>query len=171
MTSVIFLLGKKKRVKGGATRLRITTKGGWRSTDSLNQYMSIYSYTVILVNPYFASQQSFVLDFESIDHLPLLQMLLNDFVEILVIDVGVPGLFGVNHHHRPLLTTIQTTGVINAYLALTANAELFATLFYIIARRLRTTLLTRLPLAIAQVGTEKHMVLVILFRWSRLCIV
>jgi len=106
MTSVIFLLGKKKRVKGGATRLKITTKGGWRSTDSLNQYMSIYSYTRILVNPYFASQQSLVLDFEPIDHLPLTQMLFDDLVEILVINVGVPSLFRVNHHHRALLTAI-----------------------------------------------------------------
>jgi len=102
-----------------------------------------------------------VLNFKSIDDLPLLQVLFDDLIQIIIINIGVPRLFGVNHHHRTLLATVQTTGVIDAYLALATQAELFAALFYVIAGFLCAALITGLALATSQVGTEKHMVLVI----------
>jgi hypothetical protein len=57
------------------------------------------------------------------------QVLLNDFLDILFVDVVIPNLFRVNNNHRPVIATIHATGLVDAHLALAFKFQLGNSIF------------------------------------------
>ena len=43
------------------------------------------------------------------------QVLLDDLVDILLVNVGVPDIFGVDHNHRPLVASVEAARIIDSY--------------------------------------------------------
>ena len=47
-------------------------------------------------------------------------MLVDDFLDVVLVHVGVPGLLGIAHHHRVLLAAVEAASLVDANLAGTA---------------------------------------------------
>jgi len=90
------------------------------------------------------------------------QVLLDDFIDILAVDIAVPGGFGVNHQHRAQGAAIETTGGIDAHATFPGQATRLDLRLGVLPDpdrpRLRAALLT----ALALVGTEKYGIFIIL---------
>jgi len=72
-------------------------------------------------------------DLQPVDRAVVQQVLIDDFVDIFLVDIAIPGLFGVDHQYRPLGTTVEAAGSVDAHLASTMNAQFLAALFGIVA--------------------------------------
>jgi hypothetical protein len=92
---------------------------------------------------------------------PLLQMFRNDLIEVLLVQVGVPNTFRIDHDHRPLATPVQATGAIDTHPALARQAQGLDPIFDIGAQLRGAALLTALAAIVPFIGTEKYMVAVI----------
>lgn len=102
-------------------------------------------------------RDSFRIQSEPIDEPPLYQVAVDDFIEILSIDIGVPDGLRVNHGHRAQLAAVQTARVIDPDLTRSRDTEFLATLLHVIARLLRATLVTALAAVFTLIGTKEHM--------------
>ena len=40
-------------------------------------------------------------------------MLINDLIDVVFIDIGIPGFIGINNDHRTFVTAIKATGIID----------------------------------------------------------
>jgi hypothetical protein len=65
-------------------------------------------------------------------------MNIDDFIDVMVVDVGVPGALRVNYEDRTFFATIQTAGLIDADLAAAAEAQFLDARFQVLLRRVRT---------------------------------
>ena len=54
---------------------------------------------------------------QSLHNLAVFEMRLDDFVDVGIVDVGVPGAFGVDHRYRAGGAAVQATGLVHAHLA------------------------------------------------------
>ena len=108
----------------------------------------------IQARPSSADQQAF-------HPLAVFQMRLQDLVQILLIHIGIPGIFGINGYHRTQLTAVETAGGINTHLALTGQACLLDLLFEVIAHGLGVVVGTAGAAIGAHIGTEEDVILVI----------
>jgi hypothetical protein len=54
-------------------------------------------------------------------------MPVDDLIDVLAINIGVPNPLGVNDQHRPLRTAVEAAGFINSHLPHTVDSQLFAT--------------------------------------------
>ena len=88
-------------------------------------------------------------------------MLLNNFIQVLLVYVGIPNLFRVHHQHRTFFTPIKATCGIDPYPALTGQAALLNAGFYITPHLQRIMPLTARSTIIALIGAEKDMVTVV----------
>ena len=95
------------------------------------------------------------------------QMFIDDFIDIIFIDIGVPRFFRVNDDHRAFVTTIQATGIVDADFSLAAQLQRFNALFGIIAQFLRAEIVAAFGIALALIGAEKNMVLIITHECSQ----
>ena len=93
-------------------------------------------------------------------HAAILQMLGDNFVDVILTTIAVPNLFRVNHHHRAFTATIETAGIIDAYPTLAMQTQLLDPLLGVFAYFAGIVVLAAI-LGIAVMGTEKCVVLII----------
>jgi hypothetical protein len=60
-----------------------------------------------------------VSNLQTINHFAMLQMRFDDFIDIVLIDKGVPNAFRVDHDAGAFFAAIQAAGVVDAHFALT----------------------------------------------------
>jgi hypothetical protein len=63
-------------------------------------------------------------DFQAFDNLPADDMDVDDFVDIFIVDVGVPDTFRINHHCRSLFAALKAAGFVDPHFAFAGQAEL-----------------------------------------------
>lgn len=107
------------------------------------------------------------LDLEPLNHPTVLQVLADNFIDILFIDVGIPNLFRIDDCHRALLTAAQATGKVNPDPTLAGQAQLLRALLGIVTHRPGTEVCATGFTARPLVGTEKHVVFVIAHKMQR----
>jgi hypothetical protein len=88
-------------------------------------------------------------------------MCLDNLIQILPVNIGIPGFIRINHYNWPFIATIQAASCIYADLPRTVYAKFLATLFDVVSSRLGIALTATLLAAFALIGTEKHVMLVI----------
>lgn len=88
-------------------------------------------------------------------------MLIDNFVDVLLVDVGVPHALGVNRNYGALFTAIHAAGVIDTTFARAGKLELFDFFFRIIAHRLRVFIRATSAAIVALVDAKENMVLVV----------
>jgi len=90
-------------------------------------------------------------------------MLVDDLVDVFAVHIGVPDRIRIHHQHRPLFTTIQTAGLVDAHLAGPGQVQLLDALLGVITRSLRADRRAAWPLGIgcALVTAEKQVTLVV----------
>ena len=96
-----------------------------------------------------------------LDHAALNEVLIDDFVDIGMIDVLVPGLFRIDDQHGPILAAVQAACRVDTDLSWPANPQLLAALLGVVAQFLGAAVITGLAPIIALVGAEKDVVLVV----------
>jgi hypothetical protein len=100
------------------------------------------------------------LELKALDYMPLDEVLVDNFIHVLAIDVGVPDRLGIHHHDRSFLAAIQTAGGIDAHPALPRDTERFAALLGVITHRLRIEALAAGAAILPEVGTEEDVMTV-----------
>lgn len=90
-------------------------------------------------------------------------MFIDDFVEIFLVNEGVPDPFRVDDQDRPFLAAIQATGRVHAHLALTRELKRLNPLLDIAAHLGGSTTATALTLSafLTDIGTKKHVAFVV----------
>src|SRR5487761_1895081 len=89
------------------------------------------------------------------------QMLLDDLVDVVLVDIGVPGFFRVHDDAGALLAALQTTRLVDAHSAFAGESELFHTLLGGVAQLARALVVAAAAFAVALVAAEKNVVGVI----------
>jgi hypothetical protein len=87
------------------------------------------------------------------------QIDVDDFIDIALVNIGVPRALRINDQDWALFATIKATGFVNANFALAIHVELFDTTFGVLLRGLRTIFGTALTTIIAVIQTEEHVFL------------
>lgn len=106
------------------------------------------------------------LDFQAFDNPPMPQMLLDNFVDIVFIVVGVPDPFRINRHYRPLAAAVHATGVVDAALSRAVQMQFFNLLLGVIAHNLGAMVRATGAAVFALVGTEEYVVFVVAHGYS-----
>jgi hypothetical protein len=63
-------------------------------------------------------------------------MCINDFINVTLINGGVPDALWINDHHRTMLTAIQTSGFIHSDFPRACQTQLFTTEFGVVKESL-----------------------------------
>lgn len=101
------------------------------------------------------------LDAQALHDLATDQVLVDDFINIFLVYIGVPDAFRVHHNYGPFLTAVKTTSLVNPDHALAVHIGLLETFLGIITQ-LRRTEFGAAPAAIfALVLAEKYVPLVV----------
>jgi hypothetical protein len=98
-------------------------------------------------------------DPQSFDDLPLSQMRINDFVDIVLIDKGVPDRFRVNDTDRAGITAIEASGLVDSDLAGTREAERFNPRFGVLPHRLAAPIGAARATIVALIEAKKYVAL------------
>ncbi len=98
---------------------------------------------------------------QALNHFALHQMRVNNFVDVALIDIGVPGLVGVDHRHGSASASVKTAGLVDSNSARPSQTSSFDTRLAVVV-----TSLGALPgaagfLAGALIQAEKNVVPVI----------
>ena len=88
-------------------------------------------------------------------------MFIDDFVDILPIDIAVPDVIRINHQHRAFRTAIQATRCIYPNAARTGDIQCLAAFFRMVTDGLGVKPLATGRTVCAQIGTEKYVVTVV----------
>jgi hypothetical protein len=99
-------------------------------------------------------------DFQSLDHSTVLQVLGDNFVDVRPVDVGVPDVIRIDHHHRPLRTSIQAAGCVDANFSRTTEIQFFDAILGVSPDAFRVMLITELTAVVTLVDAEEYMVFV-----------
>ena len=100
-------------------------------------------------------------DLETVYGFACNQVLIDDFVDIGMVHVLIPGLLGVDDQHGAVLAAVQAACGVDAYLIRATDTQFLATLFGVVAQFLGTTVITGLAPIIALVSAEEDVVLVV----------
>ena len=73
------------------------------------------------------------LQHQPLNPLPFNQMLLDNFIEILLIHIGIPGFFRVNDYNGAFVAAAEAAGAVDSYLAFAVDTQFFTAVFYIFA--------------------------------------
>jgi hypothetical protein len=95
------------------------------------------------------------LELQTLDHTPLDEVLVDNFIHVLAIQIGVPDRLGIHHHDRAFLAAIQAAGGIDAHPALPRDAKRLAALLGVVTHRLRIEALAAGAAILTEVVTEK----------------
>lgn len=88
-------------------------------------------------------------------------MLFDDLIEVVFINIGIPGALGIDHDDRAFVAAIHASGRVDADFILgIGKAELLDLVLYVIARLLRTVIVAASAAVLALIGTEKNMLIV-----------
>jgi hypothetical protein len=85
------------------------------------------------------------------------EVLVNDFVNIVLIDIGIPNAFRVYDEGRSFIAAIETAGLIDPDASLPGNLELLDARFCIVAYCLRAMVVAARAAIVALIATEKNM--------------
>jgi hypothetical protein len=86
------------------------------------------------------------------------EMLFDDFIEIGLIYIGVPGGFRINYDDRPFVATIHAPGGIDADIVIGfRNAEFLDLVLHIVACPLGSKIAATIAAVLPLIGTEKYM--------------
>jgi hypothetical protein len=98
-------------------------------------------------------------DPKAFDDLALSQVRVNDLVDIVLIDEGVPNRFRVNHAYRARVTSIEASGLINPDLAGARETECFNPGFGVLPHGLAAAIGTARATIVALIEAKKHVAL------------
>jgi hypothetical protein len=98
---------------------------------------------------------------QALNHAALHQVLLHDFVDIGLVDKGVPNGLGVDHHDRAARTAVEAASFVDAHLAGAQDACRFGLRFAVVKRLLRLVLGAAGLTVVALVEAKKDVALVI----------
>ena len=98
---------------------------------------------------------------QTLNRLPALQMRFDDFIDVGLVDIGVPNRLWVDHHHGAAGTAIQTPRLVDTHATLAVESQGFDPGFAVLPRLLRSVVGATGFAAFALVQTKKHMVLVV----------
>jgi hypothetical protein len=62
---------------------------------------------------------------QTLDHFAVLQMRFDDFIDVVIVDIGVPNRLGIHHQHRAAGTPVQATSLVDTHAIDAIDAELF----------------------------------------------
>jgi hypothetical protein len=101
---------------------------------------------------------------KTLHNLAIFDVAIDNFIDIFLINIGVPDTFRINYTNRSLLATIKATGLINPDFTLTGHTQRLYPVLCIISQIYRSTLIAGRPLGArpAIIGAEKYMSLVVL---------
>jgi hypothetical protein len=85
------------------------------------------------------------------------EVLVNDFVNIVLIDIGIPNAFRVYDDGRPFIATIETASLIHPDVSFPGNLKFLDACLRIIAYCLRAMVVTARAPIVALIATEKDM--------------
>jgi hypothetical protein len=89
------------------------------------------------------------------------EVIVQDLLQILLVDIGVPGSFGIDDRYRPFGAAIQTPGGIDAHPAGTCDSQLLRTSLQVVAQALGIVLSAALTAVVSTVGTKEYMVTIV----------
>jgi hypothetical protein len=121
----------------------------WVVDDNLN-------FPVRAINAEFVAAHK--LNLKPLDDSPVYQMLVDNFVDVGLINIGVPRRFRIYHQHRTFPATIQATGVIDADFAFPCQLKLLNAGFCIITHRLSAMVGATGFVTLALIGAEEYVV-------------
>ena len=98
---------------------------------------------------------------QPLNHLAQLEVRFNNFVDIVLINIGVPDRFGIDHSHRPRGAAIQATGFVDADLACTRQTRFFNLRLAAVKAFLGAVISATVLTAAALVQAKEYMPLVI----------
>jgi hypothetical protein len=101
--------------------------------------------------------------FQTFNNLPANQMLVDDFIDIVRIDIGVPGALRINHHDRAFFASVETTGLVDADFSRTAQIHFLDTLLGVLLRNLRAFVKAARASGISLIGAKENVLFVIWF--------
>ena len=101
------------------------------------------------------------LQLQTLDHTPMAEVLFDDFINVSLVDVGVPYPLGIDDQYRAFVAAVQAAGIIDTHFALTAQTQLFGALLGIVTHRLGVMALAAGAAISALIGAEENMVAVI----------
>src|SRR3989344_3813585 len=102
--------------------------------------------------------------FESRHNSSMDQMFVNNLVNVVMVNVGVPRTLRINHDYRPFLAAIEATGAVHADTALSMQPQRFDPLLGVIAHALGIVVRAAGGTVVPTVHTKKHMVTVVVRR-------
>ena len=88
-------------------------------------------------------------------------MLIDDLIDIVRIDIGVPGTFGVNDKHRPFFAAVEAAGFIDTDSALACEAEFLDAALRMFLRCSRARVITAWAAFVALVQAKEHVLFVL----------
>lgn len=89
------------------------------------------------------------------------EVLIDNLVNIVPVDIGIPRALGINNDNRPLLATVQASCRVNAYATFTIQTQRLDSFLGIIADVLRLMVGTTCFPSFALIHAEKNMITVI----------
>jgi len=98
-------------------------------------------------------------DPQPFDDLALAKMRVNDLVDVVLVDKGVPDRFGVNNTHRASIASIEASGLINPDLAGSRKPERFDPRFGVLPHWFAAAIGTAGATIIALIQAKKHVAL------------
>lgn len=87
------------------------------------------------------------------------QVRVDDFVDVMFVNVGVPDSFGIDHQHRSEFAAVQAAGLIDSDFAGSIQTQLLDTLLGIFLYCWRTAIGATGATVIALIQTEKYVML------------
>jgi hypothetical protein len=98
---------------------------------------------------------------QALHHLAIFQVRLDNFVNILLVDIRVPHALRVNHRHGAGGTAVQAAGLVDAHLTRASQSSFFHTLFAAVKTGLGLVLCAAGFAVLALVETEKNVMRVV----------
>jgi hypothetical protein len=86
---------------------------------------------------------------------------INDFIDVLRIDIGVPGAFRIDHQHRAFFTPVEAAGLVDSDFALTTQTQLLDAAFGVFLGWLRAAVGATGTRVVALVQAKKYVMLII----------
>jgi hypothetical protein len=112
-------------------------------------------------NPVFGSATHGRRQHQTVNHLATFEVAVDDFIDIRLVDKGVPNTLGINHGHRATRAAIKATSLIDTNPAGACQLLAFNAGFAMIKSSLRAMLSTTALAVFTVVEAEKNMVFVI----------
>ena len=90
-------------------------------------------------------------------------MRIDDVVNVVLIDIGVPDTFRLDDQHRTFFAAIQTAGLINTYFTVAIHVQCFEAFLCVFLNAGRAAIMTARPSVLTLVEADEHMILVVGF--------